>query len=131
MANKELSHSEFLTTVEFYWALRNMSDKVFAGQNVDKRQAMSAILSMLGYVLIDGKHVDKEVYAKSHYRFGGRPELVDTLEADYDAAVIARAGSSKETPDEVTDDDTRGPETDSSEPTKSSALRKALFREDV
>ena len=120
MANKLLKGADFAQTVEFYWLVDLLDDAVFEPTNTTKRKLMGTLLSLMGYVTVNGAHVDKDTYGQTSYPFGARPEFKDELPGDYQEAI-----------NEATDNDTRGLEADSSVEAESAPVWKTVLREDV
>ena len=120
MANKALSPKEFLAVVEFYNALHLMHDRVFEGTNTTRNALTRSLLMLLGYVIIEGKYVDKDRYAATSYRYGTRPVFKDELVADIEEAL-----------NEITDGDTHRTEADSGKPAPDTPVWKAVLRKDV
>lgn len=114
---------------DFYTRVLSRED-LFPSDPVNRLQAIALCRRLLGYVVVDGKHISKEVAATLTHKLGETVECED--EWDADAKRNMAALYELEVKDEkAKNKSTRARKTNRSKSAKSTKVRKALLPEDV
>lgn len=121
MAKNNLTPEQDLIVREFYEKVVLPDPGLFVNANLTQRQALHLCLNLLGYVVVQGKHISVDKWKATSYKFGGSTESVYVDEYDTD----------KEAAHEAANKDTPRPETDSGKPSESPSVRQTIFRKDV
>lgn len=118
MAKNNMTAQQDLMTREFMVHVLS-DDLLFPGDPVGQGKAQQMCRRLLGYVIIDGKHVSYEVAKAAQYKFGKRPVVEDEW-ADDTRRVVDEVNKYKDSL-----------EAGSSEPSEDTEVREAVLSEDV
>ena len=136
MATNNLTPKQDMVVRDFYTKVLSQED-LFPEDPVSRMQAIGLCRRLLGYVVVEGKHVSRELAHTLSRKLGQKTECVDEWATDagramaalYDARPSIRASRREAKYEKDTDTDTS--EADSGVKAKGPSIWKALLSKDV